>query len=80
MLSGASRDRPVIVGWSTALRGEVINESLGQLTKGTGSRLARAGKDPNHHAPNRGRNRVDQRTITERSWGNFGTLEASIRL
>ena len=33
MLSGASRDRPVIVGWSTALRGQVINESLGQLPK-----------------------------------------------
>jgi len=28
---------------------------------------------PNHHAPNRGRNRVDHRTITGRSWGNFGT-------
>src|ERR1700730_128912 len=33
MLSGASRDRAVIVGWSTALRGQVINESLGQLPK-----------------------------------------------
>jgi hypothetical protein len=33
MPSGASRDRPVIVGWSTALRGQVINESLGQLPK-----------------------------------------------
>ena len=33
MLSGSSRDRPVIVGWSTALRGQVINESLGQLPK-----------------------------------------------
>ena len=33
MLSGASRDRPVIVGWSTALRGQVINESLGQRPK-----------------------------------------------
>src|SRR5436189_2612825 len=33
MLSGASRDRPVIVGWSTAHRGRVINESLGQLAK-----------------------------------------------
>ena len=33
MLSGASRDRPVIVGWSTALRGQVINESFGQLPK-----------------------------------------------
>ena len=33
MLSGASRDRPVIVGWSTAPRGQVINESLGQLPK-----------------------------------------------
>ena len=32
---------------------------------------------PNHHAPNRGRNRVDHRTITGRSWGNFGTLEAT---
>ena len=28
MLSGASRNRPVIVGWSTALRGEVINETI----------------------------------------------------
>src|SRR6478672_6366462 len=33
MLSRASRDRPVIVGWSTALRGQVINKSLGQLPK-----------------------------------------------
>ena len=33
MLSGASRDRAVIVGWSTALRGQVINESLEQLPK-----------------------------------------------
>ena len=33
MLSGASRDRPVIVGWSTAIRGQVINESLGQRPK-----------------------------------------------
>ena len=33
MLSGASRHRPVIVGWSTALRGQVINESLGQRPK-----------------------------------------------
>ena len=41
MLSGASRDRPVIVGWSTALRGQVINESLGQLPKklAAGTRL-----------------------------------------
>src|SRR4249919_2140334 len=28
MLSGASRDRPVIVGWSIELRGQVINEQL----------------------------------------------------
>src|SRR3984957_20791665 len=41
---------------------------------------ARTIQGPNHHAPNRGRNRVDHRTITGRSWGNFGTLEASIRL
>src|SRR5436190_23764391 len=33
MLSGASRDRPVIVGWSTALRGQVIHESLGHVPK-----------------------------------------------
>jgi hypothetical protein len=33
MLSGASQDRPVIVGWSTAPRGQVIKESLGQLPK-----------------------------------------------
>ena len=29
MLSGVSRDRPVIVGWSTAPRGQVIEESFG---------------------------------------------------
>jgi hypothetical protein len=45
MLSGARRDRPVIVGWSTALRGQVINESLGQLPK----KLQRA-IDPAHYA------------------------------
>ena len=33
MLSGVSRDRPVIVGWSTAPRGQVIEESFGQLPK-----------------------------------------------
>jgi hypothetical protein len=33
MLSGASQDRPVIVGWSSAPRGQVIKESLGQLPK-----------------------------------------------
>ena len=33
MLSGVSRDRPVIVGWSTAPRGQVIEVSLGQLPK-----------------------------------------------
>ena len=33
MLSGASQDRPVIVGWSTAPRGQVIQESLGQVPK-----------------------------------------------
>ena len=33
MMCGVSRDRPVIVGWSTAPRGQVINESFGQLPK-----------------------------------------------
>ena len=33
MLSGASQDRPVIVGWSTPPRGQVIQESLGQVPK-----------------------------------------------
>ena len=33
MLSGASQDRPVIVGWSTAPRDQVIQESLGQVPK-----------------------------------------------
>ena len=33
MLSGASQDRPVIVGWSTAPRGQVIQENLGQVPK-----------------------------------------------
>jgi hypothetical protein len=33
MLSGVSRDRPMIVGWSTAPRGQVIEESLWQLPK-----------------------------------------------
>ena len=77
VLSGASRDRPVIVGWSTALRGQVINESLGQLPKklAAGPRvLARTESS----APNRGRN--SGRTITGRSWDDFGTLETSIRL
>ena len=45
MLSGASRDRPVIVGWSTALRGQVINESSRATPEETGSRPAPAGKD-----------------------------------
>ena len=33
LLSGASQDSPVIVGWSTAPRGQVIEKSLGQLPK-----------------------------------------------
>ena len=33
MLSGASQGRPVIVGWSIAPCGQVIEESLGQLPK-----------------------------------------------
>ena len=33
MLSGASQDRSVIVDWSTAPRGQVNKESLGQLPK-----------------------------------------------
>ena len=45
MLSGASRDRPVIVGWSTALRGQVINEKSRATPEETGSRPAPAGKD-----------------------------------
>ena len=45
MLSGASRNRPVIVGWSTALRGEVINEKSRTTPEETGSRPTRAGKD-----------------------------------
>ena len=72
MLSGASQDRPVIVGWSTAPRGQVIEEkSLGNSRRNW--QPARAcWQGPNHHAPNRGRNRVDHRTITGRSWDNFG--------
>ena len=45
MLSGASRDRPVIVGWSTALRDQVINEKSRATPEETGSRPARAAKD-----------------------------------
>jgi hypothetical protein len=33
MLSGVRPIRPEIVGWSTAPRGQVINESLGQVPK-----------------------------------------------
>ena len=79
MLSGASRDRPVIVGWSTAPRGQVIEESLGNSRRNW--QPARAcWQGPNHDAPNRARNRVDHRTITERVWDNFGTLEAYMPL
>ena len=45
MLSGASQDRPVIVGWSTAPRGQVIEEKSWATPEETGSRPARAGKD-----------------------------------
>ena len=79
MLSGVSRDRPVIVGWSTAPRGQVIEESLGNSRRNW--QPARAcWQGPNHYAPNRARNRVDHRTITGRSWDNFGTLEAYMPL
>ena len=79
MLSGASQGRPVIVGWSIAPCGQVIEENLGQLLKKltAGPRVCQG---PNHHAANWGRNRVDHRTITGRSWDNFGPLEASMPL
>ena len=49
MLSGASRDRPVIVGWSTALRGHVIVRSSGNARRNW--QPARAcWQGPNHHA------------------------------
>ena len=69
----------MIVGWSTALRGQVINESLGQLPKklAAGPRLLARTESSRSES---GTNRVDHRTITGRSWGNFGTLEAGIRL
>ena len=44
MLSGVRPIHPEIVGWSTAPRGQVINESLGQVPKKLVSRPARAGK------------------------------------
>ena len=70
MLSGASRDRPVIVGWSTALRGQVINEVSGNSRRNW--QPARAcWQGPNHHAANRGRNRVDHRTD---HWAKLGQL------
>ena len=79
MLSGASRDRPVIVGWSTALVARSSRNILGNSRRNW--QPARAcWQGPNHYAPNRARNRVDHRTITERSWDNFGTLEAYMPL
>ena len=45
MLSGVRPIHPEIVGWSTAPRGQVINQSLGQVPKKLVSRPARAGKD-----------------------------------
>jgi hypothetical protein len=45
MLSGVRSIHPEIVGWSTAPRGQVINESLGQVLKKLVSRPARVGKD-----------------------------------
>ena len=45
MLSGVRPIHPEIVGWSTAPRGQVINENLGQVPKKLVSRPARAGKD-----------------------------------
>jgi hypothetical protein len=71
MLSGVRPIHPEIVGWSTAPRGQVINESLGQVPKklAAGPRvLART------ESSNRVRNRVDHRTITGRSWDDFSTL------
>ena len=67
MLSGVSRDRPVIVGWSTALRGQVINEKSRATPEETGSRPARAGKDRNHPHP------IGDETVDARSLGEVGT-------
>ena len=69
----------MIVGWSTALRGQVINESSRATPEETGSRPASAGKD----------RIITQPIGNETGWttarslgelGNFGTLEAGIRL
>jgi hypothetical protein len=65
MRSGASQDRPVIVGWSTAPRGQFIGGNLGQLPEKVGPGRTCC-KERNHHAPNQGRYRVDHRTITGR--------------
>jgi hypothetical protein len=86
ILSGASQDRPVIVGWSTAPRGLVDCTSWSghrgeswATPEETGSRprvLARTEAS----RTNPRRNRVDHPTITGRSWDKFGTLEPGMPL
>jgi hypothetical protein len=73
------QDRPVIVGWSTAPRGQVIEECLGATPEETGSRPRVLARTESSHT-NPGRNRVDHPTITGRSWDKFGTLEAGMPL
>ena len=79
MLSGASQDRPVIVGWSSAPRGQVIKESLGQLPKKLAAGPRVLGKDQS----SRTQSRTKQGGPPHDHWaklGNFGTLEASMLL
>ena len=68
ILSGASQDCPVIVGWSTAPRGQVIEESLGQLPKKLAAARA-CWQGPKHHAPIRD----ETGWTTPRSPGEVGT-------
>jgi hypothetical protein len=65
------QDRPVIVGWSTAPRGQVIEECLGQLPKKLAAARA-CWQGLNHHTPIRD----ETGWTTRRSLGEVGTNSA----
>ena len=65
------QDRPVIVGWSTAPRGQVIEECLGQLPKKLAAARA-CWQGLNHHTPIRD----ETGWTTRRSLGEVGTDSA----
>ena len=70
----------MIVGWSTAPRGQVIEEKSWATPEETGSRPARAGKDQIITHPMGHETGWTTARSLRQSWDDFGTLEAYMPL